>query len=560
MPTYVIGGKRVTTPQPLTDEQIDEIAMDMGLIQPPKPSQQPTPAPQPSMPVVSGAEEFSSVENVQMQQPSGFMRGATYDPVAALVQFTGKDARQRLAQQEQQYQQERAARGETGFEPSRLAGNILSPVNIIPGAAAARVANVGRAGQAAIGGATGALTAPTEGAISAGDFFKEKLEQTVFGAGAGYGVYKLGSKVGSKLFPPVKEGVDELLNAGVPVTPGQAYQGVPGWFFKQIESFDIPFYRVNKDKLNTQFTKAVGNEVLSSIGAKVPKEAQTGEEIFAAVHGSIKQAYTKAVNSIPPTNATDLVQNVDNVIQQTTPQLSNTRQAKAFQNIINANVLNKVKNGEISGTELKEIESFLRKKSNSIKGFDVDADTLRTGYDEALKVVKGFIQEVDPTGQVKAANEAYLKRARLQSAIAKSQTDAPGQRGTITPRRLMEAVKSQAGEGQVALGQAPMQQTAARAFDIIGESAEEATKYRNILIAGKLTGLGVYGLFQPQIAIPLFLASGVSYDVANMLLKSPNARAAMNQAIEKLGPAAVGRIVAESKQEPFTIDVTTRNQ
>lgn len=478
----------------------------------------------------------------------GFLKGAIQDPITAIRQIVGGQAtREQIAQQEAAYQEMRKQRGAGGFELGRLAGAVASPAGIAAPLKAAQAARaIGPVGQAAVAGATagatGAALQPTTGATDLTGFAGEKAEQVALGGALGLGFY-YGSKA---LTPQLKQGVDELLAQNIPLTPGQAYSGVPGWLFRQVESFDIPFYRVNKDQINTQFTKAIGNEVLSSLGAKVPKEAQSGQEVFKAVHETIKKAYDDATLNIGTVPANTLATDVTKAIDDTVVQFSNTRQAKAFQNIINANVLKRIKDGTITGEELKSIESYLRKAEKGIKGIDLDADVKRTGLNEVQKVVKGFIQQNDQTGMIKKANEAYLKRARFKAAVEKT----PETAGTITPQQLLQEASRQ-GEGvQSALGTAPLQPQAAQAFNIVGETGGEATKYRNLLIASKVTGLGLYGIFQPQIAIPLLLASGVSYDVANALMKSPSLRGALNQAVEKLGPSQVSRIVSQIQEQP----------
>lgn len=479
----------------------------------------------------------------------GVIKGAMIDPAEAITQLVGgEEGRRGVAEREAAYQASRAAAGDTGIEFSRIAGNILSPAGLIAPVKAAQVAApLGRAVQGMAAGAAGAVTMPTTGgATDLAGFAQEKAEQAGFGAAVGLGGYFLGKA----LTPKVKEGVDELIAKGIPVTPGQAYEGAPGWFFRQIESFDLPKMRVERDAINRQFTKSIGDEVLKSIGGKVDPNARTGVEIFTSVHNQIKKTYDDALSKIPPTPANNLLASVTNGVDITTAQLSTAKKATAFRNDIRANIFNKVKDGNISGDDLKSIESYLRKKSNSIKAFDSDGDALRAGYDEILKTVKGFIQEVDTTGNIARANEAYMKRARFKEAVTKSLAETPGETGMVTPQRMLQEAAKQGEGSQAALGTAPLQREATQAFDIVGDiPAGEASKYRNLLIAGKLTGLGVYGWFQPMIALPLLVASGVSYGTAQKLLTSPNLRNALNQAVEKLGPSETAKLVESIRMQ-----------
>ena len=501
--------------------------------------------------VVEGTEGMPSIEPVKLgtagQIARGVIKGAVVDPLAAIAQVVGgEETRKQIAEQEAAYQARRAEEGDTGIEVSRIVGSVLSPTGIAAGLGAARaLAGAGRAAQAVGAGVAGAATQPTMGATDTQGFLQEKAEQAGFGAAFGLGGYY----VGKALTPQVKEGVDELLRQGIPITPGQAYTGVPGWFFRQIESFDIPTMRVDREAINRQFTRSMGNEVLSSIGGTVPDDARNGIQVFRAVQQQIKNTYDDALSKIPSTDASKLIAGVSDGTALTTAQLSTTRKAKEFENVIKANIFNKIKDGQISGNDLKTIESFLRKKADSIKAIDSDGDALRTGYNEILKTVKSFIQDADKTGNIAKANEAWMKRARFKSAVEKSVAEVPGEAGTVTPRRMLQEAARQGEGAQAALGTAPLQRQAQQAYDVVGETLEEATKYRNMLIAGKLTGLGLYGLFQPAIAIPLFVASGLSYDVARKLLNSPNFRNALNQAIEKIGPAEVSRVLEQSRMQ-----------
>jgi len=121
-PIYVeVGNDVVEFPEGTTDEQIQNFLF---------PTKQVTPPSSGFMmglkdPITGGAQllprALSSVT-------SGF--GAYQNPVSEF--FTGEAQRMdELARAEEQaYQQQRMARGETGFDVPRLAGNVLNPATI----------------------------------------------------------------------------------------------------------------------------------------------------------------------------------------------------------------------------------------------------------------------------------------------------------------------------------------------------------------------------------------------------------------------------------------------
>ena len=141
------------------------------------------------------------------QTVGGFLRGAVYDPAAAVTQIVGgQRGRESIARNEAAYQEMRRQRGDEGFEGSRLAGAILSPVNIAAGAGGVRVAqalNRGVFGQAAAAGAaTGVVQPLSSNPEDLSSFISDKVEQV--GTSAVLGVltqagFSLASKTGKFL-------------------------------------------------------------------------------------------------------------------------------------------------------------------------------------------------------------------------------------------------------------------------------------------------------------------------------------------------------------------------
>jgi hypothetical protein len=398
------------------------------------------------------------------------------------------------------------------------------------------------------------------GATDLGGFAQEKAVQTGLGLVTGAASYY----VGKALTPKVKDGIQELLDRGIPVTPGQAYEGVPGWFFNQIEELRIPFFRVDKNAINTMFTRAVGNEVLAPVGKTISPQAKTGQEVFNEVHKAISKTYDDAIEKIGTVPATPLVTSVREAVDIAKAQFPTARDAKTFDNIIKSNFNAFTKTGIIDGKSLKKIQENLTKLSNDLgkKSGPVYA-AQKSGVDEVSKTLKSFIQSVDETGMIEAANTAYLNRARMVSAVSKSVSGTPGQAGTFTPKRLLDEAASQATETQVARGagapaggQAPLMRTSQQVFDVVGDTSENLWTsvpgaLRNVFMVSKLSGLGTFGVLQPAIAVPIMVASGVSYKAAQAAINSPNAAAALNQAISKLGPTAAAKIVSQAQAQEY---------
>lgn len=450
------------------------------------------------------------------------------NPALAAAQLVPA-ARPAVEDIQRRYEESRAALGGTGFDVPELIGSIVNPINrFIPtGGAAGSVAARG-----ALGGAIGAATQPVIGQdLSTEQILAGKVEQLGLGAIVGRGAAALASA----LTPTLKAGTRELLESGVPVTPGQAYEGIGGALFRQIEKLDIPTMRVDKDKINLGFTKSVGNEVLAIIDDKLPPNLTNGQQIFGYIQNKLTNYYDKALDKIgqvaPDEQFTKSLGEVQNTVRN---ELGDPKQVKAFQNFLRANIAGRVKDGEFTGKDLKRMEEIFRTKIDSIKATDTTADILRQGYDDAYKAIKNLILRNDPDGNIARANLAYMQRSRIMEAVNKNVAEISGAQGTFSPAELARAAAKQGGDIEAAMGTAPLQQTATRALNVVGDTTDEATKFRNVMIAGKLAGLGALGFFSPAIAVPILTASGMSYKAAQALMKEPGKlRTAVQEALKQ---------------------------
>lgn len=476
--------------------------------------------------------------NRAVQVGAGLAKGAVINPAAAVAQVLGGETGRQFAEEAQKsYETQRANAGAEGFDFAELAGAVVSPVNkLIP------MGSGGVVSRGALGGVVGSILNPVTGEnLSMEDVVAGKVEQA--GLGALFG--RLGAGISGALTPTLKAGTRELIEAGVPVTPGQAYEGAWGGLFRQIEKLDIPTMRVNKEAINKGFTTSIGNEVLSSIDDKLPANIQNGQQAFGYIQNKISKYYDDALAKIGTVKVDKEFTDALDATKTTIRNSLNNKQAKEFNNFLKANIESRVKQGTLDGNDLKKMEEFFRKKIDKIKATDTTAETLKQGYDDAYKAIKGFILRNDADGSIAKANEAYMKRARFLEAVNKNVAEIQGAQGNFSPAQLAQVAGKQGTPSQMAGGKAPLQTEANRALDIVGDTTDEATKFRNLMIAGKLTGLGALGLFAPQFAVPILAASGMSYKAAQQLMKDPGAtRLAVQKALRD-NPQLLGNIASQ---------------
>ena len=160
---------------------------------------------------------YTGVSSAGDASVSGFLRGAVYDPIAAVRQLVSEEQRKSVAKEEALYQEARRQRGDTGFEGSRLLGGIVSPVNVIaPIRAAQLVTRGGRLGQVATAGAVSGALQPTFDIKNAGDtaeFIESKIEQVGLGAVTGV-LADLGLTAGGKVINFAKDLRKPLTESG----------------------------------------------------------------------------------------------------------------------------------------------------------------------------------------------------------------------------------------------------------------------------------------------------------------------------------------------------------
>jgi hypothetical protein len=530
-----------------------------------QPVAQPTPqvAPQPTT-------FLDRIAQAAMPEPStrSIIRGAVEDPINAIRQFFGEEQRQKVAEEEKRYQEERAKAGKQGFDGFRLVGNVLSPAVGAAGGAGIKATDFlakwktlfgTKVAKGVAAGAGSAVVLPTTTPQEEQDsFFLQKAKDVGFSALAGGTL----SKIGAALTPELRPGVAEQLARGVEVRPGQAYQGVPGWVFRQMES--IGFGPTEKS-IRQSFTRSAANEVLSSIGQTVPKTVKDGMQASGYVEKQIGKFYDDAFKQIGQVIPDAQFANDIGNIVGTAKQEMSKRADKIFNTSIKANIVEKFKLGPtqpgsiapmgmvqiptMDGTKLKEIDKFLKAQVQKYgKGTDADSIALATAYEDALNAFRAYVGRVDTTGLIAKADDAWAKLYRFADASQKAFKEG----GDFAAEQLAAAAVRQGTTLRAGAGEAPMQKFAQEALDVLGvEKDILPAGYRQAVIAGKVAGGTALTLFSPQVAIPILVSSGITYKAAERLMQNPSAlRKAVEKAIQKIGPAAAASLLSQTQNIP----------
>lgn len=537
------------------------------------PQQQPPVAQEAVQPQVMQPQQTSFMDRLTqtpLLEPSTqkIIKGAVEDPINAIRQvFGGEETRAKIAAEEKAYQEARKKTGEEGLDGFRIVGNVLSPVTLAGGGAGVKASDflakwstlfsTKVAKGAAAGGGSAVLLPTTTPQEEQDNFFLEKAKDVGFSSLAG-GVM---SKIASSLTPQLRPGVQEQLAKGVTVPAGQAYSGIPGWVFRQMENIG---WGPSMKTVRGSFTRSAADEVLKSIDERLPKDIKGGMQASGYAEKRISKFYDDAFNKIGNVIPDSQFANDIGKITLTAKEEMSDKAGRIFNNTIKANVVDKFKFGpepqnaiaplgmvqipSMNGSKLKEIDKFLKAQVKKYtKGTDADSIALATAYEDTLNAFRAYVGRVDDTGLIAKADEAWAKLYRFADASQKAFKEG----GDFSAEQLTGAAVRQGTTLRAGAGEAPMQKFGQEAIDVLGvEKDILPAGYRQAVIAGKVAGGTALSFFAPQVAIPILVSSGISYKVAERLMKNPSAlRKSIEKAIQKIGPQAAAAFLADAQRE-----------
>lgn len=523
-----------------SDIPYEEFSAKLGL------TQQPTAAQQPAVPDVR-TEGFATNEGgaafgiprqmggrravVQPVTPleavgQGAVKGLINPALAATQVVGGEKGREFVKGIQEQKQAAREEAGLTGVDVAELTTSIFNPINkLVPGGGYA-------------GGAIAAATQPLEGDYkNTFDVLYDKAKQVAGGAVLG----KVAENLIGSLTPTLKAGSKELMDRGVKLSPGQAYEGVPGWLFRQIEDLKLGNIflagtKANKEEIGKQFNNVVANDVLSSIGQTVPNSVPAGQASVRLAQRRISRFYDDSLKNIG-TNPFDKTykDGINTAIRSAVDNIENpeTKQfvQKKLVNTLNAQIGSRTGKDGISGENIKKVQEWLKGEITKLDDkTDVVSDSLKTGYADVLANLNQFITRIDKNGNIAKADSAWAKLYSFADASKR----ATQQEGVFTAGQLADAAQAQAntvlqaGGGRAALG--PESQ---KYVKVLG-TQEPLSLFGKAMLASKLFTGAATTIAAPAIAAPILIASGMTYAAANKLMQNPSAtRIAVKKALEK---------------------------
>ena len=434
--------------------------------------------------------------------------GTTPNPVSQFFSEEAKRVDEMARAEEQAYQAQREAQGGTGFDVSRLGGNILNPVNFIPAARVAQLAKargVSTLGQAATAGAVGGAMQP---AVGEGTFGEQKTEQVVLGAVTGPIGEKVVSGTGRVLNPLVSKAEQTMRNLGITPTTGQTLGGQ----FKTIEEFaqNLPLIGSSienaRQRVLFDFNKGVINKALQKVDDKLPAEV-VGRDAIAYASDEVSKKYDDVLSKMSFDLDFATTSNILGSLSKAKSLSSDQRQQ--ITETLNDVVFGKFAGQKLDGQTYKGIESDLRKKaSNYANSATASEREVGEALTDVLGVLKKelYFQNPKQTSKLRRIDSAYSDLSVINVAAANSGAE----NGVFTPKQYSTAVRQQdqtRRKTSFAKGRAKGQEISDAAVQVLGDTARSTLEGR--IAASTVGGLGL--LSQPQVGIPLALTVPPAY-------------------------------------------------
>lgn len=388
---------------------------------------------------------------------------------------------------EQQYQAQRAAAGDTGLDAMRLAGNVLSPANLLVASKAIQAASL--PGKIAAGAATGASQSAMMPATGQ-DFWKEKGQQVAVGGTVG-GVLP----VAGRLIPKRSAEAKALIAKGVDVPFLQQFGQGAGRFEDKLQSVPLlgDAIRSNRNAAQDQFNRATWNKVLEPLGKSMPKTVQPGNQAATYAQNQISKAYDDILPKIG-----------FNADQQFTVDINNLRtmasnlpkeQSEQFERILKNEVFDRMTpSGLMSGESINRAKSRLGEKMRTaMRSQNVWDGDMADAIHEAQTVILSTLERQNPqhAKKLQAINKAQAMSYRPERATSM----IGAKEGVFTPAHLLSATKAKdtsKNKRAFAQGRALMQDWAQTADKTLSSQIPNSgTADRLLLGGGALGGLSL---------------------------------------------------------------------
>lgn len=393
-------------------------------------------------PIEGGAQLLTNLLPKSVVEAGNSFNNWIADKTGLVAKLPEGGINQQIKEKEAEYQAQRAAAGETGFDGYRMLGNVVSPANIAVAAKLpAAATTLGKIGVGAAGGAASSMLSP----VAEEDYWKQKAIQGATGAVGGAAVPVL-SKAVSRVISPnasVNPQLQLLQQEGVKPTVGQTLGGWANRLEEKAQSVPIIGDAISyaRNKSTSEFERAANNRALAPIGEKLP-DGLTGRDAIAYTEKVLGDKYDEVLSKIGAIG-TDAkfnqgLQSLDAMVNKLMIAKGDKLKFKAALNDVKSSIDN---NGVITSDIYKTLESSLGKDAATLaRSQSINENKIAPAVKQLQAELKDLLQRQagQSADELKAANAGWANFKRVQRAAA----SVGAEDGQFTPAQFQSAVKA----------------------------------------------------------------------------------------------------------------------
>jgi hypothetical protein len=472
-----------------------------------------------------------------------------------------------------------ASRKEAGMTPeswdiSRGLGEMLSPINMIPGARAAKAISaaptlLGAAGRGAVQGGIFGATTPVEGDKAQEDFARQKLKQIGVGTVVG-GVSGPALEAAAKVVQPViSENARMMAEKGSKPIIG----GMLGPFAQRVEGSgaSFPFSgNMIRERILDSFKanqQALADDALAHVGAALPTGAGRPEPGFATTKylgDELGKGFDKIFGAVNLDRnpaylaARTRVKDAADKFLPKQAKLTFDQEIKEFSEDIHALVgRTRGAGSPLTGDEIQTMLSNLKNRERVYTQSQLPMDQKIGRYlKQYREAITRTIEDQNPgfKQQYHDASVGYIKYLIMEQAGKNPSGWA--MEGVPNPTQYARAaynVDKSLRKGAAAKGEAMMQKWAAAAKDVLPNKVPDSGTPERSAILALFAGTNPYtypGLAAGLIGIPAVYNKWSQEALRRYLMSTSMAQRGIAGATRQLQPFAPGMLLENSRQEP----------
>lgn len=439
-----------------------------------------------------------------------------------LLPKIGPDFNQAIARDDADYRQRQGG----GLDASRIAGNVVSPINAALALKAPQAIGLAqRVVQGAGVGASQAMTQP----VTQDDYWSGKAKQGAVGAAVGGALPVLAGGAARVVSPKASVNPDIALlrSKGINPTIGQALGGAANTAEQKATSMFLvgDSIKAAREGARNQFNKAVLNDVVESVGGSVDDIGTAGVKRAGDI---VSGAYDDALKGLRGVTLDQTGKAQLASLRDMAKNMPDTTR-KQFNRIIDNIVIKRMSpNQGMTAETFKQVESELGSRAAAYgKSMQASERELGDALLETQNILRQQAARQNPVYAkgLEKANQAWAKLVRVEGAAKSSSVSD----GVFTPGQYLGAIKanSKAVRGRdFSRGTAMGQELGAAGQRVLGNT------YPDSGTAGRLLPMlqGAGAIANPVVSIG---ATGLG-----MAAYSPAMQKALVAAVSKRGASA----------------------